>query len=112
MAMWRPGSYDTHADWLDTNPGRRCCHGNCDPTATRWTWPDEAADLDRRGELVPIVFSVKLFGFLTPTLMGDDGRVWGGHHRIIAGYCTRLHVPYEVAPNLTFLDDAGEPAHG
>lgn len=43
MARWRPGSYDVHPE-----------------TGAPWTWEHETADLDSRGELTPIVFSVRL----------------------------------------------------
>jgi hypothetical protein len=79
MAGWRPGSYDEHPE-----------------IGAPWTWADEAADLDSRGELAPIVFSVRLVGILAPVLLGDDGRVWSGHHRIIAGGRAGELIPHEV----------------
>jgi hypothetical protein len=82
MGRWQPGSYDTHPD-----------------TGAPWTWSDEIADIRSRDELAPLLFSVRLLGILAPALMGDDGRVWGGHHRIVAGHLTGELVPYEVYPD-------------
>ena len=97
MANWRPGSYGTHAEFRDTHPEALPCARCRSGVAVPWTWRDEAADLESRNELTPIVFSVRLVGILEPVLLGDDGRVWGGHHRILAANLVGELVPYEVA---------------
>lgn len=63
VTFWRPGSRD-------------------------WTWADEYADLindavtariDQRIRSEGIDFADKF----APILLGNDGRVWDGHHRIV-----------------------------
>lgn len=60
---WRPGSYS---------------HG----------WGDEEIDLIARDEaaLQVLEASIDCYGFLPsyPIMLGDDGRVWDGHHRLVA----------------------------
>ena len=62
VEFWRPGSHD-------------------------WTWVDEHADIVARPETPAIRKRVQEegIGFLdrvAPILLGSDGRVWDGHHRI------------------------------
>ena len=62
VEFWRPGSHD-------------------------WTWVDEYADIVARPETPAIRKRVQEegIGFLdrvAPILLGSDGRVWDGHHRI------------------------------
>jgi hypothetical protein len=65
LMHWRPGSYD-------------------------WTWAEEYRDLiygERRRSTVPVRVLVQAEGFgfqdhIAPILLGNDGRVWDGHHRI------------------------------
>lgn len=77
-SRWRPGNHDT----ADTPDGAN--HA--------WTWKDEAHDLFTRtaeyqGGVVDRVHRDGV-GFLDdaggPILLGNDGRVWDGHHRIVA----------------------------
>jgi hypothetical protein len=46
-----------------------------------WTWADESADLYIPGEFLRDVMAN---GVREPVLLGIDGRVWDGHHRIVA----------------------------
>lgn len=113
MAGWRPGSYDTHADYYEANPDSGPCrYGDYEPSKMPWTWEDEAVDIDRHGELVPVVFSARLVGIFTPVLLGDDGRVWGGHHRILGAARAGELVPFETADDAGFVDSDGNWAHG
>ena len=62
VTEWRPGSFD-------------------------WTWPEEYEDVMARPETAAIRARVDAegIGFLdhiAPILLGSDGRVWDGHHRI------------------------------
>ena len=63
LAFWRPGSHD-------------------------WSWAEEYADLIDH----PVTAAVRKrvladgFGFsdeIAPILLGSDGRIWDGHHRIV-----------------------------
>ena len=68
MEFWRPGSHD-------------------EP----WTWADEAADL--AGELDDMINDIQVNGILHPVVLGVDGRVWDGHHRILAARALGVRVP-------------------
>lgn len=63
VTFWRPGSAD-------------------------WTWADEYADLindvvtQRIGDRIDAE-GIGFVDHITPVLLGSDGRVWDGHHRIV-----------------------------
>lgn len=67
------------------------------PGSRDWTWADEAADLIERDgpALDELIRSVATEGVREPVLLGDDGRVWDGHHRIIAALIVGTPVPVE-----------------
>lgn len=75
MARWRPGSYDPP-----------------------WDWKAEALDLWSRDydRMVELESSILADGILTPVILGDDGRVWEGHHRILVAVKYCLDVPYQM----------------
>jgi hypothetical protein len=59
---WRPGSYD-------------------------WSWDEEFADIMSQARTEPVRKRVESEGIgfadsFAPVLLGSDGRVWDGHHRI------------------------------
>lgn len=63
LAEWRPGSHD-------------------------WSWDDEYADLvgddvTRRIEERVLGGGIGFIDHIAPVLLGSDGRVWDGHHRIV-----------------------------
>lgn len=76
---WRPGSHDT----ADGPEGPNLA----------WTWADEAHDLftrtpDYQARIVDRVHREGIdYGnaYGSHILLGNDGRVWDGHHRIVAG---------------------------
>jgi ParB-like chromosome segregation protein Spo0J len=51
-----------------------------------WTWDEEWADLDRRhaetGYLDKLEQDIRANGITMPVLIGTDGRLWDGHHRL------------------------------
>jgi hypothetical protein len=83
-----------------------------------WSWEDEAQDLDQRVCCCRSMTHLKRLGgkghyqrkiekklksgwFGDPVMLGNDGRVWDGHHRIIASWRQgRKMVPAEI-----FLED-------
>ncbi len=70
IQRWAPGSYD--ADW---------------------TWEQEKDDLidhdmDRLSEMVVDILLGE--GIRRPVVLGADGRVWDGHHRIVAAMIAGL----------------------
>ena len=78
LTFWRPGSQD-------------------------WSWAEEYADLvdDPVTRRVRARVDAKGIGFadhVAPVLLGSDGRVWDGHHRIcIAIERDITHLMVEVA---------------
>lgn len=57
------------------------------PGSREWTWAEEYADIMSRPETKAICKRVDSEGIefmdhLAPVLLGSDGRVWDGHHRI------------------------------
>lgn len=69
MNRWRPGSHDDD-----------------------WTWADEKRDLWSRDSqaMCRLQSSIRMHGFRPaepgeePIILGNDGRLWSGHHRILA----------------------------
>jgi hypothetical protein len=68
-----------------------------------WTWDEEWADLDARhaatGYLDTLEQQIRENGITMPVLIGNDGRLWDGHHRL--RIAVRLGIPYvpvEVVP--------------
>jgi ParB-like chromosome segregation protein Spo0J len=66
-----------------------------------WTWDEEWADLDARhpDELAALEADITANGITTPVLIGNDGRLWDGHHRLrIAAKHGIGYVPVEITP--------------
>ena len=66
-----------------------------------WTWDEEWVDLDARhaetGYLDRLEREIKSNGITMPVLIGTDGRLWDGHHRLrIAVRLGIDYVPVEV----------------
>jgi hypothetical protein len=68
-----------------------------------WTWDEEWADPDARhaatGYLDTLEQQIRENGITMPVLIGNDGRLWDGHHRL--RIAVRLGIPYvpvEVVP--------------
>ncbi|MGW5711629.1 hypothetical protein [Streptomyces olivaceus] len=66
-----------------------------------WTWDEEWADLDRRhaetGYLAKLEQQIRENGITMPVLVGSDGRLWDGHHRLrIAARLGIGYVPVEL----------------
>lgn len=63
-----------------------------------WSWDEEWADLERRhaetGYLVELEQQIREKGIITPVLIGNDGRLWDGHHRL----CVAVKVGLEYVP--------------
>ncbi|MFW3473622.1 ParB N-terminal domain-containing protein [Streptomyces microflavus] len=69
-----------------------------------WTWDQEWADLDQRhaesGYLDRLEQQIKANGITMPVLIGSDGRLWDGHHRLrIAVRLGIAYVPVEITPS-------------
>ena len=71
-----------------------------------WPWEDEWADLARRhaatGYLETLEQLIRENGITMPVLIGSDGRLWDGHHRLcIAVRLGIENVPVEIVPAAT-----------
>ena len=78
-----------------------------------WTWEEEWADLDRRhtetGYLETLEAQIRETGITMPVLIGSDGRLWDGHHRLrIAVRLGIGYVPVEITPKATERPAVGE----
>lgn len=66
----------------------------------KWFWEDEFAYLrDKHAtRLYHLAVQIVRLGIQQPVLLGDDGRVWDGHHRLCIAYDFDIYdVPVEVA---------------
>lgn len=57
------------------------------PSELRWLW---TVDRDKTLALMDRVVSE---GFLTPVQIGDDGRLWDGHHRVAVAAALGILLP-------------------
>lgn len=52
-----------------------------------WTWDDEATELFTHGDMAGrtslLLADIEANGVHDPVMLGSDGRVWDGHHRIV-----------------------------
>ncbi|MER6534345.1 hypothetical protein ABT215_11140 [Streptomyces sp900105755] len=66
-----------------------------------WTWDEEWADLDEyhAARLAWLETEIRANGITSPVLIGSDGRLWDGHHRLrIAVRADIGYVPVEIVP--------------
>lgn len=58
-------------------------------------WPEEFASLlASDGEhLSALLLDVQENGFREPILLGNDGRLWDGHHRLLVALLLGVNVP-------------------
>ncbi|MDX2749625.1 ParB N-terminal domain-containing protein [Streptomyces scabiei] len=66
-----------------------------------WTWEEEWADLARRhaetGYLDRLEEQIRANGITMPVLIGSDGRLWDGHHRLCIAVRLGIgYVPVEI----------------
>jgi hypothetical protein len=50
-----------------------------------------------RRKMRRLVWSIRFFGVRKPVVLGTDGRVWDGHHRLLAAHVAKRRVPFEEA---------------
>lgn len=63
-----------------------------------WSWEEEYNKLINRDRTKQLIESIRAEGIRVPILLGDDGRVWDGHHRITAATLLGIHeVPVEFS---------------
>ncbi|MFE6126775.1 ParB N-terminal domain-containing protein [Streptomyces sp. NPDC056437] len=77
-----------------------------------WTWEEEWADLDARhaasGYLDRLEQQIRANGITMPVLIGTDGRLWDGHHRL--RIAVRLGIGYIPVEVPAALDQSAAPA--
>lgn len=59
-----------------------------------WSWQEECEDLYETQHQINLTESIRLKGIKEPVLLGSDGRIWDGHHRI----CAALHLGITEIP--------------
>jgi hypothetical protein len=80
LTCWRPGSgdWDWPTEWADII---RIDHTDQPPQPQ-----DPESDTSWRSipsPLADLIAAIAVNGVATPLLLGDDGRVWDGHHRLL-----------------------------
>lgn len=76
--------------------------GHYIPGSGDWGWEWEFVLCCRDDYFGALVEDIKANGIQAPVVLGDDGRVWDGHHRITAAVLLRLDViPIITADQLT-----------
>jgi hypothetical protein len=84
------------------------------PGSGDWDWREEARQLRTGSTEVfdQITSDISCRGVLTPVLLGDDGRVWDGHHRLVAAMYLdpSLRIPVEFGHTSTdWISTASNP---
>ena len=59
-----------------------------------WSWQEEYAKLYERDYQRALTEQIRVNGITEPILLGNDGRVWDGHHRI----CAAMHIGIDSVP--------------
>ena len=63
------------------------------PGSQDWSWQVEMLDMfspTHFDQTVQLIHSIRKDGILEPIALGNDGRIWDGHHRITAAYVLGL----------------------
>lgn len=77
LDRWAPGSDTSRWTWIEED---------------RWLWAQQPA------EMAALCDDIRANGIREPILLGGDGRVWDGHHRVCAAVFIGLdRVPIEHA---------------
>lgn len=66
-----------------------------------WPWIEEYENLIDQPDTQKLLERIRVEGIREPILLGTDGRVWDGHHRIIIA----MHLGLDSVP----VEFAGEP---
>lgn len=59
-----------------------------------WSWQEEYDKLYERDYQRQLTKKIRVNGITEPILLGSDGRVWDGHHRI----CAAMHIGLDCVP--------------
>lgn len=72
-----------------------------------WDWIHEIAWLSwhHHGRLLSLVYDIKTNGIREPILLGDDGRVWDGHHRVAAVFRLQEEFGFPMSLPVSFAKD-------
>lgn len=63
-----------------------------------WSWSVEHAALANQDRTKELIEKIREEGIQMPILLGNDGRVWDGHHRIVAATIIGIQfVPVEFS---------------
>lgn len=91
LAIWRPGSgdWDWPTEWADII---RIDHVNRNDASAS---PPPVSPTPWRGtssSLADLISDIAANGVTTPLMLGDDGRVWDGHHRLFVARLLGIEV--------------------
>lgn len=64
------------------------------PYELMWLWTEH------RKQLLALMDSVLKDGFQEPIILGNDGRVWDGHHRLAVALALGMRLPVDVVKPL------------
>jgi len=65
------------------------------PGSQDWSWKEEMSDMFSPAHFdktVALIHSIRKDGIKEPIALGDDRRIWDGHHRITAAYVLGLKI--------------------
>lgn len=94
LARWAPGSQNAEWDWDDEYD---------------WCWDHHQT------VMADLVADIASTGIREPVLLGSDGRVWDGHHRICAAihlFLTEVPVTFAPASERQATPDIDEARRG
>ena len=99
IRFFTPGSYERVGDY----PGYETIFSECHPD-DEWTWDHEFSHLLHLNEnyLYDVVDSLAEYGQLEPVEVGPEGRVWDGHHRVVA-WMLLTHIREDIQVMTTII---------
>jgi hypothetical protein len=82
---------------LEYKPGDEWDEGPGDTLPNGWGTEKRLLWTRHKRKMLRLVWSIYVFGVRKPILLGTDGRVWDGHHRLLAAHVAKRRVPFEEA---------------
>ena len=65
-----------------------------------WAYEFATLGLHHHSTLTRLTYDIGLHGIREPLLLGNDGRLWDGHHRLLVACATGIQrVPVQHAPD-------------
>lgn len=64
-----------------------------------WSWEEEHKKLINRPVTIQLIEAIRAEGIREPILLGNDGRVWDGHHRITVARHLGIFLDLDRSPD-------------